>query len=120
MNKSIPIVDWHLIIGLSIEFLAPFLFVFSTSLFEEENPFILLVFFPEKINFHSQKMIRMSEAPKKVEVHFVKNDIDPTGLGGPLFPPVFAAVSNALYQATGRRLYNQPFMKELESGITKM
>ncbi|MGY6743381.1 MAG: hypothetical protein ACXIUQ_11650 [Cecembia sp.] len=50
----------------------------------------------------------------------MKNDIDPTGLGEPLFPPIFAAVSNALYQATGRRLYNQPFMKELESGITRM
>ena len=65
-------------------------------------------------------MIRMAEAPKKVEVHFVKNDIDPTGLGEPLFPHIFAAVSNALYQATGKRLYNQPFMKELESEITRM
>jgi isoquinoline 1-oxidoreductase subunit beta len=75
---------------------------------------------PQKSNFNDYKMIRMSEAPKNIEVHFVKNDIDPTGLGEPLFPPVFAAVSNALYQATGRRLYNQPFMKELESVITRM
>lgn len=66
------------------------------------------------------KMIRMSEAPKKVEVHFVKNDIDPTGLDEPLFPPVFATVCNALYKATGRRLYYQPFKKELESGIIRM
>lgn len=75
---------------------------------------------PQKRNFDTYKMIRMSEAPKKVEVHFVKNDIDPTGLGEPLFPPIFAAVSNALYQATGRRLYNQPFLKELELEINKM
>ncbi|SMD45004.1 isoquinoline 1-oxidoreductase, beta subunit [Aquiflexum balticum DSM 16537] len=75
---------------------------------------------PQKNNFSNYKMIRMSEAPKNIEVHFVKNDIDPTGLGEPLFPPIFAAVSNALYKATGRRYYNQPFMKELESEMVKM
>mgnify|MGYP000203391152 CR=1 FL=1 len=55
-------------------------------------------------------MIRMSEAPKKIEVHFVDNGIDPTGLGEPTFPPVFGALANALYQATGKRLYQQPFL----------
>jgi isoquinoline 1-oxidoreductase beta subunit len=54
-------------------------------------------------------MIRMSEAPKDIEVHFVKNGIAPTGLGEPMFPPVFAAIANALYQATGKRHYKQPF-----------
>ena len=57
-------------------------------------------------------MIRMSEAPKKIDVHFVKNNIDPTGLGEPTFPPVFGALANALYQATGKRFYQQPFWKE--------
>ena len=71
---------------------------------------------PEKNNFHQYRMIRMSEAPKKIDVHFVQNDIDPTGLGEPTFPPVFAALANALYQATGERLYSQPFLngKQLE------
>lgn len=75
---------------------------------------------PQKNNFTNYRMIRMPEAPKKVEVHFAKNEHDPTGLGEPFFPPVFAAVSNALYKATGRRFYQQPFLKELESGITRM
>ncbi len=70
---------------------------------------------PEKNNFDTYRMIRQKEAPKSIEVHFVKNDIDPTGLGEPLFPPVFAAVANALYKAKGKRLYQQPFLKE---GIT--
>ncbi|HZX59053.1 MAG TPA: molybdopterin cofactor-binding domain-containing protein, partial [Mucilaginibacter sp.] len=50
-------------------------------------------------NFHSYRIIRMHEAPKNVEVHFVQNDIDPTGLGEPPFPPVFGAVANALYRS---------------------
>lgn len=64
---------------------------------------------PEKNNFHQYRMIRMSEAPKKIDVHFVENNIDPTGLGEPTFPPVFGALANALYQATGKRFYKQPF-----------
>ncbi|RZK38011.1 MAG: xanthine dehydrogenase family protein molybdopterin-binding subunit, partial [Hymenobacter sp.] len=63
----------------------------------------------EQTNFHSYRIIRMNEAPKKVEVHFVQNDIDPTGLGEPPFPPVFGAVANALYKASGKRYYQQPF-----------
>lgn len=65
---------------------------------------------PEKTNFDKYRMIRMSEAPKAIEVHFVKNEINPTGMGEPPFPPVFAAVANALYKATGKRVYHQPFL----------
>ena len=64
---------------------------------------------PQKNNFHQYRMIRMAEAPKKIDVHFVQNDIDPTGLGEPTFPPVFGALANALYKATGKRFYDQPF-----------
>lgn len=65
----------------------------------------------EQNNFNRYRMIRMKEAPKKIEVHFVENDIDPTGLGEPPFPPVFGAVANALYKNLGKRFYNQPFSK---------
>ena len=65
-------------------------------------------------NFSQYRMIRFNEAPKKIDVHFVQNDIDPTGLGEPPFPPVFGAVANALYKSTGRRVYNQPFMSQLD------
>ncbi len=66
----------------------------------------------EQSNFHNYRMIRHNEAPKKIDVHFVENDIDPTGLGEPPFPPVFGAVANALFQTTGKRYYNQPFNTE--------
>ena len=68
---------------------------------------------PEKNNFHQYRMIRQKETPRSVEVHFVQNEYDPTGLGEPLFPPAFAAVANALYKATGKRFYDQPFAKHI-------
>lgn len=73
---------------------------------------------PMQKNFNQYRMIRMKEAPKKVAVHFVQNNIDPTGLGEPPFPPIFAAVANALYKATGKRLYKQPYLNELNAKST--
>jgi isoquinoline 1-oxidoreductase beta subunit len=68
---------------------------------------------PQSNNFDTYRMIRHHEAPKKIDVHFVKNDIDPTGMGEPAYPPVFAALANALYRATGKRFYQQPFSSQL-------
>jgi isoquinoline 1-oxidoreductase subunit beta len=45
----------------------------------------------------------------------VQNDIDPTGLGEPPFPPVFGAVANALYKAAGKRFYQQPYGPQLNT-----
>ena len=67
---------------------------------------------PQKNNFHQYRMIRMHEAPAEIDVHFVKNEIDPTGLGEPPYPPLFGALANAMFKATGKRLYEQPFLKD--------
>jgi isoquinoline 1-oxidoreductase beta subunit len=64
-------------------------------------------------------MIRQIETPKSIEVHFVQNEIDPTGLGEPLFPPIFGAVANALYKATNKRYYEQPFMGEVDEKVER-
>ena len=69
---------------------------------------------PEQSNFDKYRMIRHNEAPKVIDVHFVLDEIDPTGLGEPPFPPVIAALANALYKATGKRLYSQPFQPLLD------
>jgi len=69
---------------------------------------------PEQNNFTRYRMIRLREAPKKIDVHFVQNDINPTGLGEPPFPPIFGAVANALYKNMGKRFYNQPFSAEFQ------
>lgn len=68
----------------------------------------------QKTNFHEYRMIRMSEAPKAIEVHFVENEINPTGMGEPPFPPIFGAVANAMYKASGKRQYQQPFLGNQE------
>jgi len=67
---------------------------------------------PEQNNFDKYRLIRHGEAPKEIEVHFVDNQIDPTGLGEPPFPPIMGAMANALYKATGVRHYNQPFITD--------
>jgi isoquinoline 1-oxidoreductase beta subunit len=65
---------------------------------------------PEQNNFDKYRLIRHGEAPKEIEVHFVENQIDPTGLGEPPYPPIMGAMANAIYKATGVRHYNQPFI----------
>ncbi|MCV9386012.1 xanthine dehydrogenase family protein molybdopterin-binding subunit [Reichenbachiella ulvae] len=65
---------------------------------------------PDQSNFHNYQLIRQEQAPLEIETFFVENNIDPTGLGEPPLPPVIGALANALYQATGKRYYDQPFL----------
>lgn len=67
---------------------------------------------PQQSNFDKYRLIRHGEAPDEIEVHFVDNGISPTGLGEPSLPPIGAALANALYKATGTRLYTQPFTQQ--------
>ncbi len=64
-------------------------------------------------NFNSYRLIRMKEAPH-VDAYFVKNELDPTGLGEPTLPPAGAAVANALVAAGKDRLYAQPFIEQID------
>ncbi len=63
-------------------------------------------------NFHQYRMIRIDEVPE-IDVHFVESLNDPTGLGEPTLPPAGGAIANAIFKATGKRLYRQPFEKEI-------
>jgi len=75
---------------------------------------------PQKSNFNSYRMIRMNESPTKLDIHFVENQNNPTGMGEPVFPPTFAAVANALFSFTGKRYYKQPFVKQyVEENVPK-
>ena len=59
-------------------------------------------------NFHLYRMLRMAEAPPVVDVHFVESHEAPRGLGEMGLPPVAAAVCNAIYSATGKRIRELP------------
>ena len=72
----------------------------------------------EQNNFNTFRLIRIGEVPE-VEVHFVDNGIDPTGLGEPVLPPLGGAVANAFYKATGKRIRQQPFINEENTLLEK-
>ncbi|TYP96290.1 isoquinoline 1-oxidoreductase beta subunit [Tenacibaculum adriaticum] len=69
---------------------------------------------PINKNFDTYRLIRINETPK-VEVHFIQNELSPSGLGEPGLPPAAGAVANAIHKAIGKRLYHQPFEKYLNS-----
>ncbi|WP_456458817.1 molybdopterin cofactor-binding domain-containing protein [Reichenbachiella sp.] len=68
---------------------------------------------PDQSNFNKYKLMRHQDAPQEIEIFFVQNGIDPTGLGEPSLPPVAAALANAIYAATGKRVRQQPFVENL-------
>jgi CO/xanthine dehydrogenase Mo-binding subunit len=58
-------------------------------------------------NFDNYKLLRMKDAPN-IEVHLVDSDEGPEGLGEMTLPPIAAALSNAVFAATGKRIRKLP------------
>ncbi len=61
----------------------------------------------QQSNFDDYPVLRMDRMPK-IEVHLVKSTEKPTGVGEPGVPPLAAAVANALFALTGKRVRKLP------------
>ncbi|MAC37445.1 MAG: acylaldehyde oxidase [Halieaceae bacterium] len=67
---------------------------------------------PMSHNFDTYTVLRGHLAPK-IHVSFVESSEAPTGLGEPATPPIAAALCNALFNLTGKRLRSLPVGNQL-------
>ncbi|MEO8258611.1 MAG: molybdopterin cofactor-binding domain-containing protein [Acidobacteriota bacterium] len=66
----------------------------------------------QQSNFNNFQVARMNDAPRQVNVHLVESDALPTGVGEPGLPPVLAALGNAIFAATGKRVRELPLSRQ--------
>lgn len=64
-------------------------------------------------NFDGYQVARMNQAPRVINVHIVKSDAPPAGVGEPGVPPIAPAICNAIFAATGKRIRNLPIKRQL-------
>jgi isoquinoline 1-oxidoreductase beta subunit len=63
----------------------------------------------QQSNFYDYRIARMNEAPE-IEVYIVESNEKMGGAGECGVPPIAPAIANAIFAATGKRIYNLPIM----------
>ncbi len=67
----------------------------------------------QRSNFHDNPVFRINEIPE-IKVHICENDeTQPWGVGEIAGPPTYAAVCNAIFAATGKRIRKLPISKNI-------
>jgi isoquinoline 1-oxidoreductase beta subunit len=64
-----------------------------------------------ELNYNTQPILRLTQAPPEIDIFFLKTNNPPTGLGEPSLPPLIPAVTNALYAANKDRVRALPLDK---------
>ncbi len=62
-------------------------------------------------NFQDYPVARITGAPYQTNVHIVESEAPPAGVGEPGVPPFVAALCNAIFNATGKRVRDLPITK---------
>jgi isoquinoline 1-oxidoreductase beta subunit len=62
-------------------------------------------------NFQDYPVARIADAPAETNVYMVDSDSPPAGIGEPGVPPFVAALCNAIFAATGKRVRDLPISK---------
>jgi isoquinoline 1-oxidoreductase subunit beta len=65
----------------------------------------------DQSNFFDYPVARINEAPFQTNVHIVESNAPPGGVGEPGVPPFIAALCNAIYAATGKRVRELPLSR---------
>jgi isoquinoline 1-oxidoreductase beta subunit len=65
----------------------------------------------QQSNFDGYPMARMNVAPRDTHVHLMPSEAPPAGIGEPGVPPFTPALCNAIFAATGKRVYELPLSK---------
>lgn len=66
----------------------------------------------EQTNFDMYRVARINENPKVLDIHFIKSDSTPGGLGEPGTAVIQPAIGNAIFAACGKRCRTLPFTPE--------
>jgi isoquinoline 1-oxidoreductase beta subunit len=71
----------------------------------------------QQSNFHDYEMVRASAFPQAVYTHIVAHpfSVHATGVGEPGVPPFLPALTNAIFNATGKRIRDLPIGDQLRA-----
>lgn len=65
-------------------------------------------------NFRDARVARIRDVPRQIHTDIIASTEPPSGVGEPGVPPVGAALANALFALTGKRLREIPLAKALQ------